>query len=320
MSKRNLRKILAITLSAFAPAAFAAENTDCVLSANLLRLVHGCIYTEGYGPGPCPSWRTEDALFGVNLKRVSATHFEGTAENGTVLAQVDYDGKTARMSLRAPGVAKSEEVLTVQDERIPEVRKGQIGARHTDWKSQRGASYSVSCNFGLSDVVDKIKTSAEAEMDRLGPAVDWNDPSAPSLATLQKGTVLKLNRDLTILPGSDTAQTYLVEQNGLMTLKSFNALRLQYRFGFAEFFNSNNGYIYKTSYPAGTAMTVVEVKTQTYPGGEVSYILALAPLEQGGPDPIVRMNVTGRRSGRGDMKIPQFVELLKPAFDVILPH
>lgn len=50
---------------------------------------------------------------------------------------------------------------------------------------------------------------------------------------------------------------------------------------------------------------------------EISEDYSGAPM--GHPDPIVWIDVVGRRDGAADIKNPQFIELLKPYFKITFP-
>lgn len=321
--------ILSILLfsAQFAVADTANPNSDCHVMVSQLELIHGCIFTEGSGPGPCESWESHGPEFDAPLIRTSANHYEiNNAEFG-LSVNVVFDGEDrAKISIHAPHVSQTETVgVTYENfdtaKRFP---KSSSQARFRDLPRQLALGYDVMCSFGLSDAVASDEATETAEMNKLGPAPEWPEPTAPSVQDLPVGTVFELTKDMGIRPGSNTALTRFVEQNGLMTEAGFDALKLPYRFAFADFFNANNLYIIQTHYPKGMRLEVTKVEMTTFDTGghEFELTLKLVGLPAGytaAVDPIVRMKVTGRRSGAADIKIPQLAALLSPVMSLKLP-
>jgi len=195
----------------------------------------------------------------------------------------------------------------------------QVDAQTTNEAAGTGLAYNITCNFGLSDQVNTIENQEAQEMDKLGPPAEWSDPSAPSLATLAVGTVLELQQDLQILPGTDKETSYIVEQNGLMTETSFQALQLPFRFAYAQFFDANNLYLHPVTYPKGMKLVVTSISSHGFsdsPGQEFEIHFSTQNSE-GISDPIVRMNLEGRRDGSSDLKLPEFIEMMKPVFKIL---
>jgi hypothetical protein len=180
-----------------------------------------------------------------------------------------------------------------------------------------GYSYRAYCTFGLHDLVDALKKEDTRQMDILGPQPDWEDTSATSIEWLPEGTVLELTEDLEVIPGTDTARTTFIEQNGLHT--HFPKISYRFRFASAEFFNANNSYNNGTvQYPKGMRILVTKVERAENPGGYYLRFKTVSdPKLPTIQDPITWMQLDGRRAH--DIKIPQFAELVKSKFKVILP-
>jgi len=316
-------RVALLSSFAFAPVAFAAgsmENTDCHVRVAQLRMVHGCFYIQGSGPGECQSWEDNGSNLYAPMVRTSLNHYEfNNAEFGLSI-QAIFDGHNkARISIQAPlGVNQTQTVGVSYENydtghRFPDARST---ASFRDVPNQLAFDYAVSCSFGLSDWVNAQQAADLAEMNALGPAQEWQDRKAKSVAGLPVGTVFELTQSIDINSNSNWA-TNFVEQNGLMSESNFQQLRLPYRFAYAEIFNDNNGYIRPTHYPKGMRLKVVKVVANTFDNGGHSYnifVKFLGPASGPGSvaDPVNRITVTGRRSGLGDLKIPQLAALLRP--------
>lgn len=304
------KMILAFLLGFSGVAANAAtfQSQDCHVYAYQLR------YAQGGWLGTW-SWGTYDILLDKTMTLRDPNGFTYENQAMQIVASLRVDGDRASVQFRAPSVGKSEFVPVKYGE--DGVGTVSFHAERKNYATREGTSYDISCSLGLNSLVDGIKANDEAEMNRLGPAANWEDPTAPSLSQLPVGTVLELTKDLAINPGSDRATTYFVEQNGLLTLAQFNALRLQFRFAFAEFYNANNGYINPAFYPRGTQIRVEGITRHDFTSGGHEYYLTFRTLTGGVNDPITTMKVDGRRSGRSEITIPQFVQLIAPAFKIV---
>lgn len=313
-SKRVLASavaIMAFGLIGLSQSAVAgpSENSDCVGSVSALELYHGCWIIEK-GPGPCPEWRQGKLVFSETLK------FRGDGRYQAVdpkwAAQVEFRNGWARFKIKTNTGVVENSVEVVPHNNLPGVFSASFAHREVDWAHGEGRHYDLSCHFGFSDEINKIKDAEEKEMDRLGPARDWPDRQAPSMSEIRPGAVIEFTRDLEILPGSDKAKVLFVEEVGLQTLKEFNALRLPFRYAYAEIHNANNGYLERTEYPKGLRMKVVKVESQRLNDAAVRYDLLLETLSPSAVlDPVKRIEIYGRRGGRSDLKIDQAVELLR---------
>ena len=316
------------SLGSFAAAEAGKANTDCYVGVSQLELVHGCIYIQGAGPGPCEEWQSHGAMFYSALTRTAINHYQIDNAKLGLRVRVIFNGKSnAQISIQAPGNVDQTRNVGVTYENFDSAQRfpdASLQARFRDVDRQLAFDYDVSCSFGLSDAVNTQESADIAEMNALGPAQEWQDLSAPSLELLPVGTVIELTKDMDVNPGSDKGLTKFVEQNGLMTEVGFGHLKLPYRFAYADFFNANNGYLNPTHYPKGIRLKVTQVVKNSFSTGGHSYdiILKLADLPANsttGLDPITRITVTGRRSGSGDIKIPQFAALLLPSMSLQLP-
>jgi hypothetical protein len=317
--------LFALSCVALSSVSVAAPNRDCYVTVDALSLVHGCFWGVESGPGLCESWLNRGPSFHGPLTLTSLNHFELLRSDLGLSVIVAFNGKRAQISIRAPHLNKTQVVDVTADPVGPMIFTATAQAEYHNRSLQVGTSYRVSCNFGLSAEVDANEDAEKEEMDRLGPAPEWSDATAASVADLPIGTTLELMQDLDIIPNKDKATTTFVEENGLMTPSAFTDLRLPYRFAFAQFYNANNGYMYSTHYPAGLKMAVTSVVINKFASGGHEYEITLKTVSvpasyQGTLDPIVRLRVNGRRSGSADIKVPQLEALLQPIMRLSLPQ
>lgn len=284
------------------PPAFRRE--DCRIFAHAQR------YTRDvYGSW---SWGTYDVVLSGTMELQGERDFTFVKEN--VVASLMVNEKDARLRLTAPGLQRTRVLPVAFDRSV--VGRLDFSAEQHDEDTGTGRLYSVHCTLGLNALVEAQKAADEAEMDRLGPSREWPDQQAPSLEQLAVGTVLELTRDIDVRPGTNRAETTLVEANGLMTHAAFWELRLPFRFAFAEFFNANNGYIRDTHYPRGMRLRIEQIQRRDFSSGGHEYVMKFT-TEGAVEDPIVWMKVTGRRAGATDVVVPQFAQLLAPAFRIV---
>lgn len=313
-------KTLFLAISALAAtASAAAANTDCYLDVSKLELVHGCFIIDGSGPGPCQEWESHGPQFSKAMTRTAINHYE--IANGPVSATVVFDGKKhARVAIKAPGVNQTQTVGVSYEnyDTAKQYPDANAQARFRDTPKEIAYDYDVRCSFGLSDAVASQEAADTAEMNRLGPAAEWADPTAKSVAQLPVGSIIEITKDITVDPAN--AANVFVEQNGLTTDAAFNAMKLQYRFAFARFYNANNGYMNLTRYAKGTRMEVTKIEVEPYESGGQGYQIYMKPVGAiQAADSIVRMEVDGRRSGASDIKIPQLQQLIAPAMSLTTP-
>ena len=308
----------ALLTLAFTQAVFAggnssdySGNTDCYLGIDNLIRQQGCIYI---GDGlPCSTWGDFGPVLWTPLTRTSETHYELQNSEYSVNVSADLNGRLASFRIEAPKVAYSQKVQTDTNAYGSDLSAGVDTEFHND-QNGTGYLYKISCNFGLSDEVNHINQVENAEMDKLGPPAQWSDPQAPSIQKMPIGTLFVLNRDLDVDPSVGTYD--IVEDHGLMTDDDFMKLELPFRYAFAKFFDPNNNYMYAVHYPKGMVLglTGIEVTGEI----ELDFKTVSMPAGFSGTiDPINRMEVDGRR-GTTDVKIPQFVEFMKPVFDIKL--
>lgn len=289
---------------------FEISGKDCYVTTNKLIASKG-LY----------SWRLSWLSIGgsgihLPLKKTGPSTLSYSDDAQRLSVSVDFHRDSARLELKTP-VGNSSKVA-------PLVFKGEVaqnisvsvfpkkGPRRQDSVSM---SYSVSCSPGLTAHVRKINERDNAEMDRLGPPVEYVGRS-PELSTLAPGTVLRLKRRIDITP-PDSRTRLVEEQNALLSVSEHLDLYLGFRFAFASLHPKNNSYLSPTTYPAGTELKVKSIEIDELRSGGRRYHVLLENLSPEVADPITRITVEGRR-GEGKVKIAQFAELLSSHFDVIL--
>lgn len=160
----------------------------------------------------------------------------------------------------------------------------------------------------------------EQSMDEMGPPLEWPDASAPNLETLKRGSVIEVTQTFTVLAG----QNYIVEQNGLLEASELSKIPHPTRFANVWLMNGNDGIYHRpATYTKGMKMKVLGVtpKRENGPNAWTEYEIKVKILDKSEwpfqiVDPIVSMNVLGRRSGRAEVKLPQFIEMMKPYMSV----
>lgn len=255
------------------------------------------------------------------LTKVSDTHFELTEAKHGANFQVDLDlpHLAAFIQVNAPDV-KDAKAYRLSDKSPTGSSLDIPGVTYVSGVFEAKYQYWVTCDFGLHDVVETIEARWDQEVEALGPPLEWSDASAPNLATLKKGSIIEVTREFTVKAG----RPYIVEQNGLLDSDDYSKIPHQYRFANVWLMNANNGYYLRAAtYPKGLKMKVVDVvpnRSETL-NPWTEYEIQLQTIETNAwpfqiVDPILRMKVTGRRSGRAEVKIPQFVEMMKPYMKV----
>jgi hypothetical protein len=159
----------------------------------------------------------------------------------------------------------------------------------------------------------------DRDVSEIESSYDWSDANAPSLETLRRGSIIEVTQEFTVRAG----RNYIVEQNGLLESEQFAKIP-QYRFANVWLINQNDGtFLRPTTYPSGLKMKVLNVipHRSASLNAWTEYEIQLKTIQaEEWPfqivDPIVHMTVTGRREGRADVKLPQFVEMMKPYMKV----
>lgn len=329
LMKNELNSLVAI---------ISGMNSDCHIRINRLELFHGCFnfyQPSQRGPGACEYWSSADlGPADVNgFIKTAPNHFAMENREKGLSAQIHFDGSSsATVSIQARGASQTIKVRTEnKGQGRQEFRTKDLTFYPKNWEEQ-ALSAVVSCDFGITESINNDKLEKQKKMDALGPAAEWSDPSAPSLSQLPMGTILEFNQDLEFSNQKNgPLKNYIVEQHPTnMSWKDFWEIPLGLRYAYLEFYTANNGYgPGLKKYPKGTKLVVTELKIQ--PMGSNNnraglhsnqYVLRLKAIhtdQDKNNEPIMRMEVYGRRGGRADIKIPQFIELAKPSFKVTLP-
>jgi|GEM_PF-6050978 len=255
------------------------------------------------------------------LTKTSDNHFEFIEPKHNAKFKVDLDlsKSAALIQVDAPDMSdarayrlstKNPTGSSLEDPNVTYV-SGVFESKYQYW---------VSCSFGLHDVVETIEARWEREVEALGPPLEWPDQSAPNLETLKKGSIIEVTRAFTVQAG----RPYIVEQAGLVDSDAFSDIPHLDRFANVWLMNGNNGwYLRAATYPKGLKMKVVDVIPSHVEAINpwTQYEIHLQTIEKEEwpfrmVDPILRMKVMGRRGGRAEVKLPQFVEMMKPYMKV----
>jgi hypothetical protein len=167
-------------------------------------------------------------------------------------------------------------------------------------------SFQISCSLGVSYRGEVAARQIEEEMDRLGPPGEF-DQTSPSISEIKVGTGFKLKEDL-ILSGN--TRSIIVEDHGKISEQEFFAIPHFSRFASVTLSNVDNVYTESILFKKGSEYKIKEIKTSYYNSGGKYYEISFESLS----GPLFKMKVEGRRSGKFDMKLPQFQNIVSDIF------
>ncbi|MEK6627173.1 MAG: hypothetical protein AABY53_00975, partial [Bdellovibrionota bacterium] len=287
-------------------------------------------------------WKFKDTSWSpqknwLPLHRVSKANYKiETTTHGIKASAILLNDNKARFSIKTPDMlmAKTWTLDTSHSwsggkTRNIEIQDAELTYDYRNYFNDIGFDFRLTCSFGLSDVSNKTYRNMHVRMDQLGPAAEWYDPAAPSLSALKAGTILEFTQDIEIgYNGSSTAlPNEIIEYHGLMSDERYKTenIILPRRFSYVHFyplqtkkFSNAIYFIKRTSLSLVNIQRIDTALNHHYVLSFKNITPANNAAEAGFSE--ISIRAVGRRGGFSDIKIPQFIELLKTAgINVILP-